>query len=78
MFHIFTVLWAPGLGAILQLVPHKVRVEEDILCPADHSSSDATQNTIDLSGYKHTLLVHIKFFIYQDPCREVLSHELKQ
>lgn len=31
-----------------------------------YSSSDGTQDTIDLSGYKHRLLAHVNFFTNQD------------
>ena len=48
---------------------HKDRVEGDnyLPLPAGHPSSDGTQNTIGLLGCKHTLLVHVKFFVSQNP-----------
>lgn len=36
-------------------------------CPSGHSSSGAAQETTGLQGWKHTLLAHLKHFIYQDP-----------
>ena len=70
--HIFSVLGAPDLDAVLhtfQMRPHKGKVEGNnhLHSPAGYSSSDAAQDTIGLLGRKRTLLAHIKFFIYQDP-----------
>lgn len=33
--------------------------------PASHMSFDAVQDTVDFLGCKHTLSVHIQFFIHQ-------------
>jgi len=48
--------------------PHKDRIEGDnpILHPVGHPSSDGTQDTVGLLGYKCVLLAHNKFFINQD------------
>ena len=35
--------------------------------PSCHPSVDAAQDTVGRLGYKHTLLAHMKFVIYQDP-----------
>ncbi|XP_021252883.1 uncharacterized protein LOC110399060 isoform X2 [Numida meleagris] len=70
MLHIFTVLGAPGLGAILQLGPHTGTVEGDnhLPGPAGHLSSAATKGSICLPDYKQIFVVRVKFFFYQDPC----------
>jgi len=45
------MLWASGLDAVLQMVPHKGRVEGDnnLPLPAGHPSFDAVQDTVGLS-----------------------------
>ena len=66
--HLFPVLGAPDLDAVLQMVPHEGRVERHnhLLRPAGHPS-DAAQDTFGLMGCKCTLLAHVKLFICQDP-----------
>ena len=68
-FHTFPVLGAANLNGVLQLRPHKGRVEggNQLPRPAGHPSSDGTQGTIAFLGCKHTLLVHAKFFIKEEP-----------
>lgn len=64
--HIFLVLGPPGLDEGLQTKSHKDRVEGDSHLPLSigHPSFDAVQDAVGLSMCKHTLLAHIKFFIY--------------
>ena len=66
--HLFLVLGAPDLNTVLQLGPHKSRVEGDshLPHPADHSSSDGTWDIISIPGCKLTLLADVKVFINQD------------
>lgn len=56
-FHVFPVLEAPGLDAVLQMRPHEDREERDNLpsLPAGYSSVDAAQVTLGLLCCKHTL-----------------------
>jgi len=60
--HIFSVLGASDLDAVLQLEPHMERIEVNLLHSAGHSS-DGTQSTIGLSGCKYTLRASVMFFI---------------
>ena len=62
------MLEVPDLDTVLQMRPHKGRVEGDnhFPVPADHCSSDGIQDTICFLDCKCTLLAHIKFFISQD------------
>ena len=66
---IFPVLRASDLNAVLQIEPHKGRVEEDndLLHPAGYLSSGGTQYTIGLPGCKCTLLAPVKYFTNQNP-----------
>ena len=63
------LLEAPDLDAALQLGLHEGRIERDnhLPPPASYLSSDGTQDTTGLTGCKHTLLAHVRFFINQDP-----------
>ena len=49
--HIFLVLWAAGLDAVLQIVSHEGTVEGDntLPLPAGHPFFDAVQDTVGLS-----------------------------
>ena len=49
------------LVAVLQMGPHKERVEGDyqLPCPPSHSPFVTAQDTFGLPGCKHTLLVHV-------------------
>jgi len=66
-FHIFPVLGPPHLDAVLQVGPHRGRIEGDnhLPVPAGHHSSDGTQDTIGLPSWKRALLAHIQFFIIE-------------
>ena len=63
--HLF-VLRPSDLDAILQIGPHKGRTKV-YSASLPTPSFDVAQDTVGLLGCKHTLLAHIKFFIYQDP-----------
>jgi len=82
--HSLLVLGAPGLGAVLQVVPHEGRVKGDshFHCSAGHPSFDAAQDTIGLLGCKCALLAHVYLFIHQNPqvllCRAALSEFFSQ
>jgi len=62
------LLWGPSLDAVIPMVPHQHRVQENThLCqPAGHPSFDAAQDTVGLLGCKHRLPC-IKLFIHQVP-----------
>ena len=72
--HALFELGAPGQTAVLQVRPHKGRVERDnaLPLPAGHPSFDAAQDTAGLLVSKSTLLAHIQLFIHQNP--QVLLH----
>jgi len=63
------VLGAPGLDTVLQLRPHKGRIEgaNPLPLPADHPAVDAAQNTVGFLGCKSTLLAHAQLFIIRIP-----------
>ena len=52
--HIFPVLGAPDLDAVLLLGPHEDRIVGDnpLPLPSGHSSSDGTQDTIAFLGFR--------------------------
>ena len=62
------VLGAPGLDIVLQVGPHKSRVEggNHFRCPTGHLSFDASQDTVGLPGSNHILLAHMKLLIHQN------------
>ena len=70
----FLVLEAPGLDAVLQMGPHKSRVEgnNNVPLPAGHPFFNAAQNTVGLLGCKCTLLAYVQLPVHQD--FQVLSH----
>jgi len=55
----------PGLNAVFQLRPYKVwEAGNNHLCgPSGCPSSNAVQDTVDILGYKCTLLAYIRLFI---------------
>jgi len=63
------VLGAPGLDAILQMWPHRDRIEggNHLPVPAGYASFDAAQGTVGHPGCKHMLLSHIQLFIHWHP-----------
>ncbi|KAK4816932.1 hypothetical protein QYF61_025428 [Mycteria americana] len=67
--HVFPVLRAPELDAVLQVGSHQSRAEgqNHLLQPVGHASSDATQHTGGLLGCKRTLPAHVQLFIHQYP-----------
>ena len=63
------MLGVQDLDAVLQLRPQEARIDKDNHLP--HSAghpSDETQDTIDFSDCKCTLLAHVPFFISHNPC----------
>jgi len=66
--HIFLVLGMPGQDTLLQMEPHKGRVEgvKHLPYSAGHPSSSAAQDTADIPGCNNTLLAYEKIFIYQN------------
>ena len=62
--YIFPLLGAPGLDTVLQVRPHKSKVEgyNHLPLPAGHSSFEAAKGPVGLQGCKHTLLAHDKCF----------------
>ncbi|XP_053932310.1 coiled-coil domain-containing protein 91 isoform X1 [Cuculus canorus] len=60
--HVFPVLKAPELDAMLQVGSHKTRVEgqNPLPCPAGHASFDAAQDTVGLLGCDCILSAHVK------------------
>ncbi|KAK4830254.1 hypothetical protein QYF61_009321 [Mycteria americana] len=67
--HVFPVLRAPELDAVLQVGSYQSRVEgqNHLPQPAGHTSFDAAQDTVGLLGCKRTLLAHVQLFIHQYP-----------
>ena len=82
--HILPVLEAPDLDTVLQMGPHKGRIEEDnpFPFPADYPSVDAAWDTVGLLGCESTLLAHIQLFFHQDPqvlfCKAALNEFFSQ
>ncbi|KAK4828118.1 hypothetical protein QYF61_023916 [Mycteria americana] len=72
--HVFPMLRAPELDAVLQVGSHQSGVEgqNHLPQPAGHASFDAAQDTVGLLGCESTLLAHIQLFIHQYP--QVLLH----
>ena len=66
--HIFLVLRATDLDAVLQRESHEGKVERDnqLLVPAGHSVSDGSQDINGLLSCKSTLLAHVTFFIHHE------------
>ena len=63
---ILPVPGAPGLNTVLQMGPHKGRAEGDNPLPSRcYPFFNAAPYTPQ--GCKHTLLVHVELFTYQDP-----------
>ncbi|KAK4815585.1 hypothetical protein QYF61_004800 [Mycteria americana] len=77
--HVFPVLRAPELDAVLQVGSHQSGGEgqNHLPRPAGHTSFDAAQDTVGFLGCEHTLLDHVQLFIHQYPqvllCRAVLN-----
>jgi len=66
--HVFFVLGAPGLYAVIQMGPHDGRRENNHFpCTAGPPSFDAAQDTVGLLGCKCILLVHVQVFVHQNP-----------
>ncbi|KAK4822945.1 hypothetical protein QYF61_023445 [Mycteria americana] len=67
--HVFPVLRAPELDAVLQVGSHQSRVEgqNHLPRPAGHASFDAAQDTVGLLGCEHTVLAHVQLFTHQYP-----------
>ncbi|KAK4827094.1 hypothetical protein QYF61_014196 [Mycteria americana] len=72
--HVFPVLRAPELDAVLQVGSHQSRAEgqNHLPRPAGHAAFDAAQDTVGFLGCECTLLGHIQLFIHQYP--QVLLH----
>ena len=77
--HILPVVGVPDLDAVLQMGPHKSRVEGYYHLPltAGLSFFNAAQDTVGLPGCKRTLLAHVQLLVHQDPkvllCRAALK-----
>ncbi|XP_048803588.1 uncharacterized protein LOC125694433 [Lagopus muta] len=67
--YVFLVLRAPQLDTVLQVGPHKSRVERDnhLPVPAGHPSPDGAQDPICLSSCQSALLAPVKSLVHQDP-----------
>ncbi|KAK4831083.1 hypothetical protein QYF61_015281 [Mycteria americana] len=67
--HVFPVLRAPELDAVLQVGSHQSRVEgqNHLPRPAGHASFDAAWDTVGLLGCECTLLARVQLFIHQYP-----------
>ncbi|KAK4811013.1 LOW QUALITY PROTEIN: hypothetical protein QYF61_015717 [Mycteria americana] len=82
--HVFPVLRAPELDAVLQVRSHQSRVEwqNHLPQPAGHASFDAAQDTVGLLGCEHTLPAHVQLFVHQYPQvlfrRAALNHIIPQ
>ncbi|KAK4816043.1 hypothetical protein QYF61_011051 [Mycteria americana] len=72
--HVFPVLRAPELDAVLQVGSHQSRGEgqDHLPQPTGHASFDAAQDMVGFLGCKRTLLAHVQLFIHQYP--QVLLH----
>ncbi|KAK4815928.1 hypothetical protein QYF61_010185, partial [Mycteria americana] len=77
--HVFPVLRAPELDAVLQVGSHQSRVEgqNHIPRPAGHNSFEAAQDVVGFLGSECTLSAHVQLFIHQYPqlllCRTALN-----
>ncbi|KAK4827132.1 hypothetical protein QYF61_014526 [Mycteria americana] len=71
MVHVFAVLRAPEVDAVLQVGSHQSRAEgqNHLPRPAGHASFDAAQDTVGLPGCEYTLPAHVQLFIHQYPPR---------
>ncbi|KAK4811312.1 LOW QUALITY PROTEIN: hypothetical protein QYF61_024448 [Mycteria americana] len=82
--HVFRVLRAPELDAVLQVRSHQSGVEgqNPLPRPAGHASFDAAQDTVGLLGCERTLPAHVQLFIHQYPQvlfrRAALNHIIPQ
>ncbi|KAK4816374.1 hypothetical protein QYF61_016278 [Mycteria americana] len=82
--HVFPVLRAPELDAVLQVGSHQSRGEgqNHLPRPAGHASFDAAQDTVGFLGCERTLLARIQPFIHQYPqvllCRAALNPFIPQ
>ncbi|KAK4827796.1 hypothetical protein QYF61_021788 [Mycteria americana] len=81
--HVFLMLWASELDAVLQVGFHQSEVEgqNHLPQPAGHASFDAAQDTVGFLGCERTLLAHIQFFIHWYPqvlCRAALNPLIAQ
>ncbi|KAK4816463.1 hypothetical protein QYF61_017191 [Mycteria americana] len=72
--HVFPVLRAPELDAVLQVGSQQrgVKGQNHLPRPAGHASFDAAQDMVGLLGCKHTLPAAVQLFIHQYP--QVLLH----
>ena len=81
---VFIVLGAPSLDTVLQMEPHKGRVEGNhhLFLPAGHLSFDAGQDAVGPLGLKYMLLAHVQLLVHQDPqvflCRAALTEFFSQ
>ena len=73
------MLGAPELGAVLQVGSQEGRVEGEhhVSRRASHTSLDATQDTVGLLGYMHTLMAHVESSINLNPKILLLRAALK-
>ncbi|KAK4810205.1 hypothetical protein QYF61_011799 [Mycteria americana] len=82
--HVFPVLRAPELDAVLQVGSHQSRVEgqNPLPRPAGHAAVDAAQDTVGLLGCERALWAHVQLFIHQHPQvlfrRAALDHTIPQ
>ncbi|KAK4829041.1 hypothetical protein QYF61_001846 [Mycteria americana] len=82
--HVFPVLRAPELDAVLQVGSHQSRVEgqNHLPRPAGHAAFDAAQDAVGFLGCERTLPAHAQLFIHQYPqvllCRAVLNPFMAQ
>ncbi|KAK4822221.1 hypothetical protein QYF61_011862, partial [Mycteria americana] len=67
--HVFPVLRAPELDAVLQVGSHQSGVEgqNHLPRPAGHAAFDAAQDMVGFLGCEHTLQAHVQLFIHQYP-----------
>ncbi|KAK4823530.1 hypothetical protein QYF61_003039 [Mycteria americana] len=67
--HVFPVLRAPELDAVLQVGSDQSRVEgqNHLPRPDGHAALDAAQGTVGILGCEHTLPAHVQLFIHQYP-----------
>jgi len=66
--YIFPELGAPGLDVVLQVGPHKCRLEENnhLPCSPGHPSADAAQDTVSLLDSKSTPLAHVWLSVHRE------------
>lgn len=78
--HTFPVLGALDSDTVLQMGLHKGRIERDSHLPvlAVHPSSRGTQDTLGLSGCKHTLLPHVGGVLIDKKLKSFLTELLSR